>query len=96
MNSKTRNPRSERPAFRPQRVRPSAIQPGGEFYIYFDHYTRPRYYGAVQSADLEHGQDISAQVPFPKGPRPGTVLRVPETVIPNLPCLPENTTKPQP
>ncbi len=62
----------------------SAIALGGEFYIYFDHYLRPQYYGAVKSADLEHWQDISSQVSFPRGARHGTVLKVPEDVVRNL------------
>jgi beta-xylosidase len=63
---------------------PSAIQLGTEFYIYFDHYTRPQYYGAVKSIDLERWQDISSQVSFPRAARHGTVLQVPESVIRNL------------
>jgi hypothetical protein len=63
---------------------PSAIQIGEEFYIYFDHYRQPQYYGAVKSADLEHWQDISSQVSFPKGARHGTVLKVPESVVRHL------------
>jgi len=63
---------------------PTAIQVGGEFYIYFDHYGNLKYYGAVKSPDMEHWQDISPQVSFPKGMRHGTVLRVPQAVIQNL------------
>ena len=75
---------------------PTAIQIGSEFYIYFDHYGQPKYYGAVKSTDLEHWQDISSLVTFPRGARHGTVLRVPETVIWNLQSPSGNTTKPQP
>ena len=60
---------------------PSAIQIGGEYYVYFDHYSNPQYYGAVKSADLEHWQDVSQQVSFPRGTRHGTVLKVPANVI---------------
>ncbi len=60
---------------------PSAIQIGTEYYIFFDHYVEPRYYGAVKSADLEHWQDVSHQVVFPRGARHGTVLKVPLPVI---------------
>jgi beta-xylosidase len=62
----------------------SAIRIGEEYYIYFDHYRQPQYYGAVKSADLEHWQDISSQVSFPKGARHGTVLKVPESVVRHL------------
>jgi len=70
---------------------PSAIQIGDEFYIYFDHYGKPQYYGAVKSTDLEHWQDV--QVSFPKGARHGTVLKVPETIIHKIQNLPTHTTK---
>jgi hypothetical protein len=60
---------------------PSAIELGGEYIVYFDHYGNPKYYGAVKSADLEHWQDISKEVSFPKGARHGTALKVPESVV---------------
>ncbi len=60
---------------------PSAIQIGNEFYIYFEHYGSPQYYGAVKSVDLEHWRDISPQVSFPRGARHGTVLRIPESIV---------------
>ncbi len=63
---------------------PSGIQIGSEFYIYFDHYGNPKYYGGIKSPDMEHWQDISASTSFPKGFRHGTVLRVPENLIRNL------------
>lgn len=63
---------------------PSAIQLGNDYYIYFDHYTQPQYYGAVKSADLVHWQDISPQVSFPRGARHGTVLKVPATLVSDL------------
>jgi hypothetical protein len=76
---------------------PSGIQIGPEFYIYFDHYGNPKYYGGVKSPDLEHWQDISAQMSFPKGFRHGTVLRVPEAVVNHLSTgNNQSTTKNQP
>ena len=63
---------------------PTALAIGGEFYIYFDHYGNPKYYGAVKSADMEHWQDISAQVSFPQGMRHGTALKVPASVVQSL------------
>lgn len=60
---------------------PSAVQIGEEFFVYFDHYARPQYYGAAKSRDLEHWEDVSKQVSFPPGTRHGTVLRVPESVV---------------
>ena len=63
---------------------PTALQIGTEFYIYFDHYGNPKYYGAMKSPDMEHWQDISSQVSFPKGIRHGTALKVPISVVRNL------------
>lgn len=63
---------------------PSAIQIGSHFYVYFDHYTNPQYYGAVESADMNHWTDVSSKVTFPKGTRHGTALAVPESVVRNL------------
>ncbi len=63
---------------------PTALQIGGEFYIYFDHYGNPKYYGAMKSTDMEHWQDISAEVSFPRGIRHGTALKVPEAIVRNL------------
>ncbi|MBI5383262.1 MAG: glycoside hydrolase family 43 protein [Verrucomicrobia bacterium] len=63
---------------------PSAIQIGGEFLVYFDHYARPQYYGAVKSRDLRQWEDISKQISFPPGARHGTVLRVGESVVMKL------------
>jgi hypothetical protein len=60
---------------------PTAIKIGGENFIYFDHYTSPRYYGAIKSADMKTWQDISPTVTFPTGIRHGTVLAVPESVV---------------
>ena len=76
---------------------PAAIQIGTEFYIYFDHYGNPKYYGAVKSPDMKHWQDISTTLSFPKGFRHGTVLRVPEVIVKNLSSLTNRpTTKIQP
>jgi acetyl esterase/lipase len=63
---------------------PSAIQVGDEFLVYFDHYTKPQYYGALRSQDLVHWEDVSKSVSFPPGTRHGTVLRVSEEVVTRL------------
>jgi len=72
---------------------PSPVQIGSEYYVYFDHYADPKYYGAMKSADLEAWQDISSQVSFPKGIRHGTVLKVPASVVSKLKTLQNQTTK---
>ncbi len=51
---------------------PSAIRIGDEYLIYFDHYVKPPYYGALRSKDLVHWEDVSKQVHFPQGTRHGT------------------------
>lgn len=63
---------------------PSGIQIGSEYYIYFDHYGNPKYYGGIKSPDMKHWQDVSATMSFPKGFRHGTVLRVPEPIVEHL------------
>lgn len=63
---------------------PSAIKINGEYFVYFDHYSRPQYYGAYRSKDLRRWDDCSQQMVFPKGQRHGTVLRVPEGVARGL------------
>jgi sucrose-6-phosphate hydrolase SacC (GH32 family) len=60
---------------------PTAVKIGGEYYIYFDHYGNPKYYGAIKSTDMKTWQDISPALTFPKGIRHGTVSWVPESVV---------------
>jgi beta-xylosidase len=60
---------------------PTAVKIGSEYYIYFDHYGNPKYYGAIKSTDMKTWRDISSTMSFPKGIRHGTVLRVPESLI---------------
>ena len=63
---------------------PTAIKNGNDYYIYFDHYQKPQYYGAIKSTDLKSWQDVSSLVTFPKGIRHGTVLAVPEKVLQDI------------
>jgi len=63
---------------------PSAVEIGGEWYVYFDHYAAPHYYGAVKSADLAKWEDVSKKMSFPKGCRHASVLRVPDAVVEKL------------
>jgi hypothetical protein len=60
---------------------PSAIEIGGLYYIYFDHYVRPRYYGAIRSSDLAKWEDVSRSIRLPPGARHGTVLWAPWATI---------------
>ncbi len=63
---------------------PSAIKIGDEFFVYFDHYVNPQYYGAVKSKDMKVWEDISKQLVFPKGAKHGTVLHIPEKIVKNI------------
>lgn len=55
---------------------PSAIKIDDFYYVYFDHYTKPHYYGAYRSRDLNDWQEVSAQMNFPKGMRHGSVIEI--------------------
>ncbi len=63
---------------------PSAIKIKDEYLVHFDHYAQPHYYGAVRSRDLEHWEDCSKEMSFPKDHRHGTVLRVPHKIVQRL------------
>jgi hypothetical protein len=63
---------------------PSAMQIKGEWFVYYDHYTKPHYYGAAKSADLKKWDDVSKQMKFPAGHRHGTVLRVTREALEKL------------
>ena len=45
---------------------PTAIKIGSEYYIYFDHYSGAKYYGAIKSTDMKSWQDISPSLTFPR------------------------------
>ncbi len=60
---------------------PSASQSGGAYCVSFDAAADSRYLGSIQSTDLKAWPDISPELPFPDGIRPGTVSMVPESVV---------------
>jgi len=62
---------------------PTVIKIGGRWIVYFDRY-RDHRYGAVASTDLEHWEDISAQLQFPEGARHGTIFQVKQSVLAKL------------
>jgi hypothetical protein len=57
---------------------PSVAKIGSEWWIYFDHYTAPRRYGAMRTTDWKKFEDMSEQVKFPADHRHGTVVKIPE------------------
>jgi hypothetical protein len=63
---------------------PSAMKIADEYIVYFDHYARPHYYGAVRSRDLKTWEDCSKEVAFPPGHRHGTVIRISEPLAREL------------
>jgi hypothetical protein len=63
---------------------PSAIRMGREWWIYFDHYSKPHYYGAVRTRDWKTFEDVSKQVSFPEDHRHGTVVRIDEKELRTL------------
>mgnify|MGYP000061882109 CR=1 FL=1 len=63
---------------------PSVVQIGDEYVVYFDHYARPQYYGAIKTRDFKTWEDITGQVSFPRGARHGTVFPVSEAVLEKL------------
>ncbi|GAA4294075.1 prolyl oligopeptidase family serine peptidase [Aestuariibaculum suncheonense] len=54
---------------------PTAIKMNGKWIVYFDKYTDHKY-GAVQSTDLKHWEDISNKIEFPSGTRHGTIFTI--------------------
>ena len=66
---------------------PSAIKIRDQYLVYFDHYAQPNYYGAVRSKDLQHWEDCSKEMSFPKGHRHGTVLRISDRIAQRLLAL---------
>src|SRR5690606_15380771 len=54
---------------------PTSLKLDDTTIVYFDKYI-DKHYGGVQSTDLKHWEDISAQLSFPKGMRHGSVLEL--------------------
>jgi hypothetical protein len=63
---------------------PSAIKMGAEWFVFFDHYAVPQYYGAVKSTNLKDWEEVSEQMTFPKDFRHGTVLEIDGEILSRL------------
>ncbi len=63
---------------------PSMAKIGGEWWIYFDHDTQARRYGAMRTTDWKHFEDMTGQVSFPADHRHGTVVAIPEALAHKL------------
>ena len=57
---------------------PSVVKIGAEWWIYFDHYTKPQGYGAIRTKDWKTFEDVSELVSFPEDHRHGTVVTISE------------------
>ena len=63
---------------------PSVLEVGDEWLVYFDHYHRPHYYGAVKTRDFKTWTDVSKQMAFPRGHRHGTALPISQQILDGL------------
>lgn len=54
---------------------PTSTKIKGKWVVYFDRYT-DHHYGAIQSADLQHWEDITDRIELPKGIRHGTIFKI--------------------
>jgi hypothetical protein len=63
---------------------PSAVRIGAEWWVYFDHYTKPQGYGAIRTRDWKTFEDVSDQVKFPDDHRHGTVVQIPAKLAKQL------------
>lgn len=61
---------------------PSVAQVGADWFIYFDHYSRPQHYAALRTRDWKRFEPV--EVSFPADHRHGTVVKVPEAVAAKL------------
>ena len=55
---------------------PSIVKAGDDWLIYFDHYSKPQYYGAYRTRDWNQFEDVTNKMTFPANPRHGTVVRI--------------------
>lgn len=62
---------------------PTIARVGERWILYFDCYTSHAF-GAIASKDLEHWEDISDQLSFPKGTRHGTIFKASRSVLDKL------------
>lgn len=63
---------------------PSVTKIGQEWWIYFDHYRKPQYYGAYKTGDWKTFEDVTKQIEFPGDSRHGSVVKIPEKVARQL------------
>jgi hypothetical protein len=57
---------------------------GEWWWIYYDHYTKPRHYGALRTQDWKNFEEMTPELGFPEDHRHGTVIKIPEAVANKL------------
>lgn len=55
---------------------PSAVDLGGEYIIYYDHYRDPRRYEAIRSTDLRHWTPVTDRMTLPENAKHGGFLKL--------------------
>jgi hypothetical protein len=55
---------------------PSALKTRQGWLIFFDHYSKPNYYGAYLTRDWKRFEDVSKALTFPEHPRHGSFVRI--------------------
>jgi hypothetical protein len=63
---------------------PTAVKIGSDWWIYFDHYTKPQHYGAMTTRNWKSFTDVTSGISFPEGQRHGTVVKIPAGVARKL------------
>ncbi len=63
---------------------PSVAKIGREWWIYFDHYSKPQRYGAMRTTGWKTFEDMTEQVSFPADHRHGTVVQIPQKLAGQL------------
>jgi hypothetical protein len=63
---------------------PTVARIGNEWWIYFDHYTKPQYYGAYRTSDWKSFEDVSKLIHFPGETRHGSVVQISEELARQL------------
>jgi hypothetical protein len=63
---------------------PSVARFADAWWIYFDHYSSPRHYGALKTKNWKDFEDVTASLKFPEDHRHGTVVRIPERLARRL------------
>ena len=55
---------------------PCVLKEGPQYFLFYDHHSDNRYFGAARSTDLKRWTDISNRMSFPKDTRHGSIIKV--------------------